>query len=188
MNTSTKNLSLGVAALSLASASPAAETADLDSLISRLKTPDDNVRGPAWKQAGAYGAPAVKPLAELMTHPDQETARAACRALGQVVHEAGQPGREAQAKAVSAALVELLSNQSAQVQRDALWLLSEIAGDSAVRPMAALLSNPQVREDARCALTRMPGKAAVRALRSALKSAPEEFKPALAQSLRVRDE
>jgi bilin biosynthesis protein len=186
MNTTAKTTSLGVAAASLASASSAAENASVESLISQLKNKDDNIRGPAWKNAGAFGAPAVRPLAELMMDPDQETARAARRALGQIVHEAGRPGQSARAKAISSALVQLLSGSSPAVQSEALWLLSEIAGDSAVSAMAVLLTNPQVREDARCALTRLPGRAATRALRSALASASEDFRPALTQSLRAR--
>lgn len=186
MNPIPKPAIVGAAATSLASALLADETASVDSLISQLKNKDDNVRGPAWRQAGSYGARAVKPLAELIGHPDLETDRAARRALAQIVHEAGQPGHSGQAKAVSAELAQLLSTQSTPIQSEALWLLSEIAGDAAVAAMANLLSNPQVREDARCALTRLPGRAATKALRRALISAPDEFKPALAQSLRVR--
>jgi HEAT repeat protein len=188
MNAMTKSISLGATAVALASASSGAEIPSMESLLSQLRNSDDNVRGPAWKNAGTYGAPAVEPLAKLMTDPDQETARAARRALGQIVHEAGRPGQSARAKAVSSSLVQLLSSSSTVVQAEALWLLSEIAGDTAVPAMATLLSNPQVREDARCALTRLPGQAASRALRSALASAPEDFKPALAQALRARGE
>jgi len=54
--------------------------------------------------------------------------------------------------------------------------------------MAALLTDKALREDARCALTRHPSRAAVRALKSAFATAPEDFKPALAESLRARGE
>ena len=67
-------------------------------------------------------------------------------------------------------------------------MLSEIGGDDAIAPMAALLTDKEVREDARCALMRLPGKQATAALKSAFGSAPEEFKTALAESLRKRGE
>ena len=52
--------------------------------------------------------------------------------------------------------------------------------------MAALLTDKDVREDARCALTRLPAPGAVTALKSAFATAPEDFKYALAESLRQR--
>jgi hypothetical protein len=67
-------------------------------------------------------------------------------------------------------------------------MLSEIGGDDAVAPMAALLTDKDVREDARCALMRLPGRKATAALKSAFDRAPEEFKFALAESLRARGE
>jgi hypothetical protein len=54
--------------------------------------------------------------------------------------------------------------------------------------MAALLTEKELREDARCALTRHPAPSAVAALNSALVTAPEDFKYALAESLRQRGE
>lgn len=52
--------------------------------------------------------------------------------------------------------------------------------------MAALLTNAEVREDARCALLRLPGPRPTAALRAAFRTAPEDFKYALADSLRQR--
>jgi hypothetical protein len=65
-------------------------------------------------------------------------------------------------------------------------MLSEIAGDEAVEPVAALLKNKELREDARMVLQRIPGRTSLGALKSALRSAPEDFKFAIAQSLRNR--
>jgi len=50
--------------------------------------------------------------------------------------------------------------------------------------MVALLADEELREDARCALTRHPSPSAVAALQSAFAAAPEDFKYALAESLR----
>ena len=188
MTTESKTTVSGAAALAVVHTLSAAESASVDALVAQIKSQDDKVRGPAWQNAGQYGATAVKPLAELMSDPDMETARSAKRALWQIVRDAGRPGAKAKASAVTAALLSLLSSKATNVQREALWMLSEIAGNEAATPMAALLSDAQLREDARCALTRLPGAKATAALKAALGSVPADFKPAIAQSLRARGE
>jgi len=65
-------------------------------------------------------------------------------------------------------------------------MLSEIGSDESVKPLAALLQKPQLREDARMALERIDVEAALAALQAALTTAPEDFRPNLAQSLRRR--
>jgi hypothetical protein len=72
------------------------------------------------------------------------------------------------------------------VRREALWMLSEIAGDEAVGPTAALLADQELREDARMVLDRIPGPASLAALRDALNRASDDFRYNLAQSLRHR--
>ena len=104
------------------------------------------------------------------------------------MRHAGRPGAAREARAVAAELIALLPNIPTVVRREALWMLSEISGDDAVAPMAALLTDKEVREDARCALTRLPGRRATTALKDAFAKAPEEFKFALAESLRQRGE
>lgn len=188
MTTESKTTVSGAAALAVIHTLSAAESASVDALVAQIKSQDDKVRGPAWQNAGQYGATAVKPLAELMSDPDMETARSAKRALWQIVRDAGRPGAKAKASAVTAALLSLLSSKATNVQREALWMLSEIAGNEAATPMAALLSDAQLREDARGALTRLPGAKATAALKAALSSVPADFKPAIAQSLRARGE
>jgi len=163
-------------------------SAAIDDLIAKIKSRDDAVRGPAWQSAGSVGAPAVKPLADVMTDANFEIARAAKRALYKIVRHAGRPGAAKEAKAVATELVALLPSNPTVVRREALWMLSEIGGDEAVAPVAALLSDKTLREDARCALMRLPGRKATAALKKAFASAPEEFKFALAESLRQRGE
>jgi len=172
----------------IASASHAAEAVSVTDLVARIKSTDDKVRGPAWQGAGPVGAPAVKPLAALMTDPDFEISRSAKRALYKIVRHAGRPGAKKEAQAVEKELIPLLQNSAVPVRREVLWMLSEIGGDDAVAPMAVLLTDKEVREDARCALMRLPGRKATAALRSAFGSASEEFKFALAESLRARGE
>lgn len=172
----------------LTSAALAAEPAAVAELVAKIKSPDDAIRGPAWQNAGPLGAPAMVPLGEVMTVTHFEVARSARRAIERIVRHAGRPGADAERRAVAAELVKLLGHASPNVRRHALWMLSEIGEDPAVEPMAALLADPELREDARCALERLPGAAATAALKKALATAPEDFKYALAHSLRMRGE
>lgn len=174
------------AAAIVSAAAPAAQAHAVEELISKIKSQDDKVRGPAWQKAGPAGAAAVKPLAEVMTSADFEVARAAKRALWQIVRYAGRHGADDERRAVSRELIGLLEGQPAAVRREALWMLSEIGSRRAVKPIATLLSDREVREDARAALERIPGTESVEALQAALNSVADEFKPAVAQSLRVR--
>lgn len=158
----------------------------IDGLIARIRSSDEAVSGAAWQSAGPYGAPAVKPLAMLMAAEDFELARKAKRALYLVVRHAGHPARARERQAVERELIPLLKTGPTPVRREVIWMLSEIGGASSVKPLAALLAEPELREDARCALTRQPDSAAVAALKSAFSAAPGEFKYALAESLRQR--
>ena len=153
--------------------------------IMRLKSTDLEVNTAACQSAPQLGAAAVKPLADLLADSEFELARRARRALYRIVRHAGRPGAAAEARAVEAELVALLGSGPVQPRRDLLWMLSEIGTALAVAPMAALLMDKDLREDARCALTRMPLPAAARALKSAFAKVPEDFKYALAESLRV---
>jgi HEAT repeat protein len=179
---------IGLVATQVVSAKPAV-AANADSVgefIEKIKSKEDRVRGPAWQHAETMGAPAVQPLAGLMVDQDFEIAQAARRALYRIVRHAGRPGAKAEAKAVVAAVIPMLRSAQALVRKDAAWMLSEIAGDEAIEPMAALLSDAEVREDVRCALMRFPGRKATSAFKAAFAAAPEEFKGALADTLRER--
>jgi HEAT repeat protein len=176
-----------VATATLACAAQASDARSVSDLIARIKDKDDKVRGPAWQNAARYGAPAVKPLAEVaLSDPDFEVARAAKRALWRIVRYAGRPGAKAERRAVVAELIPVTVQGAANVRREFLWMLSEIGGDETVEIVAALLSDPALREDARAALQRIPGRKSLAALKSALETAPEDYRPAIAVSLRVR--
>ena len=162
--------------------------ADIQGLIDRIKSPDDVISGAAWQSAGPYGAAAVKPLAALMADGDFELARKGKRALYRVVRQAGRLEGSEECLAVERELVLLLGSGPARVRRDVVWMLSEIGSAGAVEVMAALLADQELREDARCALTRLPVPGAVTALKAAFANAPEDFKYALAESLRQRGE
>jgi hypothetical protein len=185
MNTS-KLLAIAGAGLA-ATRTQAAETPAVSRLVAEIQSADDAVRGPAWQKAGPAGAPAVGPLAALLTHADFEIARSARRALYQIVRYAGRPGAAKEAAAVERALLAALAaERSSAARRHLLWMLSEIGGDGAVAPIAALLEDVELREDARCVLQQIPGGKPIAALKKALAKAPADFQPALADALRAR--
>ena len=157
-------------------------------LIEKIKSDDPNVRGEAWQGAADSGPQVIPGLAELATTGDLEVSRAARRAMWKIVRYVGRPGADDERKPVVAVLIRLLGRkQPVPVRREVLWMLSEIAdGRRAVRRAAKLLADEELREDARAVLERLPGKQSLNALQNALDNAPEDFKSALAQSLRAR--
>lgn len=156
-------------------------------IISKIKKGNDEERGEAWQLAWRYGEAAVGPLAVLMADGDFRVARAAKRALWGVVRHAGRPGAELERRKVVERLLPLLAEgQPDNVRREVMWMLSEIAGDEAVEPVSALLGNERLREDARMVLERLPGEKSLAALKAALRSAPQDFKINIVQSLRAR--
>jgi HEAT repeat protein len=187
MNNLTKvSIPTGAAGILTATAG-AAESKAVDELIAGVRDASDKVRTEAWLGAGKAGAPAVKPLAGVMTDSDPEVARAAARALWQLARHAGRPGAGKEKQAVEKELIGLLGDKvPISVRREVLWMLSEIGGRNSVKPVAGLLKNDELREDACMALERIPAKAAVAALQASFEAAPEDFKPNIAQSLRKR--
>ncbi len=163
-------------------------SASVDAFIEQLKNPDHDVSGAACQGAATCGAPAVEPLGRLLDAPDFELARRTKRALYHIVRHAGRPGAEKERAAVEGKLISLLEGPSANIRRQALWMLSEIGGNKSIKAMSALLMDPEAREDARCALMRLPGRKVTAAFKTAFAQAPEEFKYALAESLRLRGE
>jgi HEAT repeat protein len=159
----------------------------LKTLLANIQSNDATVRAAARDNAGAVGAAAVVPLAKIAGSGEMEVARAANRAMQNVVYHAGRPGAEAEARAVAAELLKLLDDsQPVQLRRDVLWMTWQIAGEDAAEPVAALLDDAEVGEDARMALERLPGQQATKVLQAALEKAADKDKPALAHSLRVR--
>ena len=184
----TKDISPIVLAAAAAGSVHSAPAQSASDLVARLRSKDEEVRGDAWQQAGPAGADAIPLVATLWTDPDFEVARSAKRAVWNIVRHAGRPGAAKEAKAVEAALVPLTGHVSPAVRREVIWMLSEIGGNDAVEALEILLNDRDVRDDARCALERIPGGRSVRVLQRALKTAPEEFRYALAESLRKRGE
>lgn len=164
------------------------QSAAVESLIRRLRMDDDMIRGPALQGAGSLGAPAVAPLVAEMCSSPPGTAQAARRALWNVVRFAGRPGAGSQGGAVVSQIREVFGQAPAAIQRELIWMISELGDQRVVPWLSELLDHPELREDARCALMRIPGARALAALRTALSGAEGPFAGALADALRARGE
>ena len=165
----------------------AVRTKAVTDLIEKIKDSNPEVRTKAWLGAGEVGWPAVPALAEVMTDENLEVARAAKRALWKIVRHSGRPGADEERQSVAAHLGGLLADDTpVAVRREALWMLSEIGEKELIKPIAGLLTNKELREDARMVLERIGDKASVAALEAGFKTAPEDFKLNLAQSIRKR--
>jgi hypothetical protein len=159
---------------------------EVEQMADRIKN-DPERRGDLWQGAWQYGAPAIAPLAKLMTDEDFHVARAAKRGIWVIVRHAGRPGADRERLAVVAELLPLMADgQPDVVRREVMWMLSEVAGDEAVEPVMALLTNQKLREDARMVLERIPGQKALMALQHGFNTVPEDFKINIVQSLRAR--
>ena len=164
------------------------EPLNLDLLLKMIASDDPGQRTDAWQNAGAIGAPALKPLAGLATDQNLEVRRAAVRGMWKITRTAGAPHTDTEMKqTVNQGLVALLKGSPVAVSREVLWMLSELAcGECAVEPVAELLKVEDLREDARCCLERIPGEESLAALQTALTTVPRDFQLAVAQSLRAR--
>jgi len=181
-------LAVGAAGV-MAQTADTAQAQGVDELIAGIKSDSDKERTEAWQSAGEVGAPAVKPLAKVMTDDNLEVARAAKRAMWKIVRHTGRPKANKERRAVEKELIGLLGRgQPVAVRREVLWMLSEIGARISIKPIAGLMRNKNLREDARMALERIPGKRTVTTLKAAFEKAPEDFKPNIAQSLRKRGE
>jgi len=162
----------------------------LDALLEKIKSDDPDVRTAAWQSAGSVGARAFKPLAKIVVEGELEVSRAAKRAMWKIVRTVGAPGEDESKRAAETELIGLVDqSQPDSIRCEVLWMLSEIGGDrtiDAIREIPGILENARLREDARCCIERIPGDYAVETLQDGLEEAPDEFKLALAQSLRAR--
>ncbi len=112
----------------------------LEDLIEQIQSENDEQRAAARDAAGVVGAQAVQPLAKIAANGDLEVARAANRAMQNIVYHAGRPGAGDEAKAVAAELLKLLGeSQPVQLRRDVLWMTWQIAGEEAVESVAAFV-------------------------------------------------
>jgi len=187
---SLKKLSIAAAAVGvMAQTADTVQAQELDGLLAGIKSDSAEKRTQAWQSAGQIGAPAVKSMAKVMADDNLEVARAAKRALWQIVRYTGRPGANTEKRAVEVELIELLDDETpVAIRREVLWMLSEIGSRRSIDPIAGLMKNEDLREYACMALERIPNRRAVAALKAAFEEAPEDFKPNIVQSLRKRGE
>lgn len=160
---------------------------ELQEFLEKIKSEEADLRYAAWRAAGPRGAAAVGPLTELMSSSDRGVAKAAHEAMQHITHYAARPGAQKEARAVSVELLKVAASTAPKMVRaEALNFLGFVGDDRAVPGIRKLLANADVRDEARMALERIPGNASLRALQQSLKSAPEDFKPNLEQSLHNR--
>ncbi len=159
----------------------------IEELKAGIQDKDAAVRTQTWQDAAKLGAAGIAPLAEITESGELEVHRAAERGLWAIVRHAGRPGAGDDRKAVCEALTTLLKPERPEtLRRQVAWMLSEIGDSDAVAALSVQLADPVLREDARMAIERIPGEASVAALKTALDTADDDFKPSLAQGLRAR--
>lgn len=177
-------------------------------LLKRLQSESPEERTAAWQEAGSLGAAAIEPLVRLVLECEAQVAslkaegktkelaqplevgRAAKRALWKIVRTVGAPNTAAEAKeAVEEALLNYIRpGLPDQLRRDVLWMLSEIGTDQTVRAIVDLpnvLEDKGIRDDARACVQRIGTPYAIEALQLGLREAKDDFRLAIAESLRV---
>lgn len=140
---------------------------NVETLIAGIRSDDPAQRTAAWLNAAKVGAAALLPLAQQMETGSAEVCRAAKNALWKITRAAGAPGATTRSESVQGLIPLLQPQRSVAVRREVLWMLSEIADDTAVVPIAALMSDTDLRGDCRMVLQRIPGDASLTALKAA---------------------
>jgi len=158
----------------------------IDDLLAKLNNADEKIRVSALDECVKYGAAAIRPLVETSDKPGFETARMAKRCLWKIVRYCSAPGEDKFRKSVCSELTTSLKTASTSLKREILWMLSEIGDDDSIPVIAEFIKDKDLRDDARCSLQRIPSRKALKALEDALKTADEEFKYAIADSLRAK--
>lgn len=155
----------------------------------RLQKADENERLKVLDECVNYGASIVKPLAETIEKANFEVARMAKRCLWKIVRYSGKPGNDQTRKAVCEELTDILQDKksmSVNLKREIIWMLSEVGDDNSIPVISEFLKDRDLRDDARCALQRIPSDKALEAIKKAFQDSNDEFKFALADSLRAR--
>jgi hypothetical protein len=163
--------------------------ADLLTLLADILYGDSRARAEAIRRAPLAGTLSIAFLGRICRDGSPGAARAAWEAIQRIAFNATRPNAPAiESESAQAALCRIAGDaQNPRALRTAALRLVGCIGQSAsVKPVAAMLTAPDMREEARAALEQIPAAEAETALRSALRSAPADFRPALEQSLKNR--
>jgi HEAT repeat protein len=162
-----------------------------DALIQKLGGDDERARAEARHLLPRQGVDAVPKLLPLVVQDKDAVWRAAFNVLADFATEVSVPGREADRAVVTASLMTLVAaEQPKEIKLRGLRLLPLVvpAGYD-IKPIVALLDDPELRERTRAALTEMGTPEARVALRNALKKADADFQCALLNALgQLKDE
>ena len=149
---------------------------DTRKFLNDIQSNDADARFNAWRAAGDVDPVVIGDLGKLAGSSTPGIARAAREALTTMTHSVGKnlnaPNREAVVKGLLS-----LNNAALPVRIHALRLLSNIAGEDAVGPIAKDIDNPDLREEVVYCLERIPGDASMEALLQAYPQAKDDFKP-----------
>ncbi len=146
--------------LTTADAAPPTDAKFLESMAS----PDPAVRRAAAAFARRRGADALPGLADLAASSDKAVAKAAQKAMADIIHHAARPGAGGEAGQAAAALLNIAqaANRPRAVRAHALYLLGFVASKTAAPVLKGLMTDREIGEDARMALDRIGGGTAKR--------------------------
>lgn len=172
-------------ALGLLLAGALAGAADLDSMIADLQGTDDTARARARQFLPREGVAALEKLIPLLRDERAEVSWVAYNVVSDIANEACGPAREAEREVAARTLMALVApDQPDTVKAWGLELLAVVVPEGMdVRPVAALLQDPDTRERARGCLEVMNTAKGRAALRKALREADPEFQYALLNTL-----
>lgn len=177
-------------ALLACAVSAVAAASGLDAWLDALAGDDEQARATARQMLPREGVEAVPRLVALLAHEDQAVWNAARNVLSDVANEVCVPGREDDRAFVADCLMTLLdAEQPLEIKQRGLRLLPVVIPEGySVKPMAALLADPELREKACAALEQTGTREAARALCKALRKADPDFQYALLNALgRIED-
>ncbi|MCL4217975.1 MAG: HEAT repeat domain-containing protein [Candidatus Hydrogenedentes bacterium] len=172
-------------ALCIGFAHVAAQASEIDALVKQLGGADPVAQSLARQLLPRESVEAVPKLVVLVQGDDQAVWRAANNVLADFANQAVLPGREADRKYVTDALMVLVApGKPAEIKERGLRLLPLVVPSGYdVSPIAALLTDAELREPAREALEVIGTPEASAALAIAISSAEPDFAVALLNSL-----
>lgn len=163
--------------------------ADLLTLLADILYGDSRVRAEAIRRAPLAGTISITFLGRICRDGSPGAAHAAWEAVQRIAFNATRPGAPAaESESAQAALCRIAGDAKnpRALRAAAVRLLGCVGRSGSVKPVAAMLTVPDMREEARTALEQIPVTEAETALRNALRSAPADFRSALEQSLKNR--
>lgn len=165
----------------------AAQNGAIQTVITDIEHGDVHAREAAVQQAALVGTSVIPLLLGLYRSDDPAVVKAASEALRRSVHNACRSGSGSERAAATKALLEGVGADAPRKQRvDSLYLLGFAASEGEADTLAKQLADPDMREYARLALERIPGRKVDAALRTAISSAPSDFRANLELSLKAR--